>query len=115
MSQPISAPQARRVSRRWPLISGGTAVAAALVLGLIVSLRRGPNEFDGEWLEEIVEHRSPLWDVPAYVMNFVGGGWFGVTLSKVSATTRTTGLDAAAARTSSSRSPTIARVTAPAA
>ncbi|CAN5340372.1 hypothetical protein BH09ACT5_BH09ACT5_16540 [soil metagenome] len=80
MSQPITASQARSVSRRWPLISCGTAVAAALLLGLIVSLRRGPNEFDGEWLEEIVEHRSPLWDVPAYVMSFLGGGWFGVFL-----------------------------------
>jgi undecaprenyl-diphosphatase len=80
MSQPISAPQARRISRRWPLISGGTAVALALLLGAIVSFRRGPHEFDGEWLEEIVEHRSPLWDVPAYVMSFAGGGWFGVFL-----------------------------------
>ena len=74
----ITPDQARVVSRRWPLISGGTAVAAALLLGLIVSVRRGPNDFDGEWLEEIVEHRSPLWDVPAYVMDFAGGGWFGV-------------------------------------
>jgi undecaprenyl-diphosphatase len=80
MSQPISAPQARRVSRRWPLISGGTAVALALVLGVIVSVRRDPNDFDGEWLEEVVEHRSPLWDVPAFVMSFIGGGWFGVFL-----------------------------------
>ena len=75
---PISEPRARVVSRRWPLISGGTALALALLLGAIVSLRKGPHSFDGEWLEEVVEHRSPLWDVPAYVMDFVGGGWFGV-------------------------------------
>ena len=76
----ISAPQARRVSRRWPLVSGGTALAVALLLGAIVALRASPYEFDAEWLEELVEHRSPLWDVPAYVMSFLGGGWFGVFL-----------------------------------
>ena len=80
MSQPITAPQARKVTRRWPLISGGTAVALALLLGVIVGLRSSPYEFDAEWLEELVEHRSPLWDVPAYVMSFLGGGWFGVFL-----------------------------------
>lgn len=80
MSTQLSEPTARRVSRRWPLISGGTAVALALILGLIVSLRSNPYEIDGEWLEELVEHRSPLWDVPAFVMSFLGGGWFGVFL-----------------------------------
>ena len=75
---PITAQQARRISRRWPLISGGTAVVAALLLGVIVGLRNGPYEFDAEWLEELVEHRSPLWDIPAYVMSWIGGGWFGV-------------------------------------
>lgn len=78
MSQPISESRARSASRRWPLISGGTAVALALALGVIVSVRRDPHYFDGEWLEEVVEHRSPLWDVPAFVMDFLGGGWFGV-------------------------------------
>lgn len=80
MSQPISAPRARRVSRLWPIVSGGVAVVAALGLGLIVALRANPYGFDAEWLEELVEHRSPLWDVPAYVMSFLGGGWFGVFL-----------------------------------
>ena len=80
MSQTISAPQARKVSRRWLLISGGTAVAAVLALGAIVGLRANPYGFDAEWLEELVEHRSALWDVPAYVMSFIGGGWFGVFL-----------------------------------
>jgi undecaprenyl-diphosphatase len=78
MSQPISEPRARRVARLWPLVSGGTAVALALALGVIVGLRANPYGFDAEWLEELVEHRSPLWDVPAYVMSFLGGGWFGV-------------------------------------
>ena len=80
MSTQLSEPTARRVSRRWPFISGGVAVGVALLLGLIVSLRSGPYEFDAEWLEEVVEHRSPLWDVPALLMSFLGGGWFGVFL-----------------------------------
>ncbi len=80
MSQPITAPQARKVSRLWPIVSGGTAILAALGLGLIVALRANPYGVDAEWLEELVEHRSPLWDVPAYVMSFLGGGWFGVFL-----------------------------------
>lgn len=80
MSQPISEPRARRATRLWPLISGGTAVALVLALGAIVGLRSNPYGFDAGWLEELVEHRSPLWDVPAYVMSFLGGGWFGVFL-----------------------------------
>ena len=78
MSQPLPEPRVRRISRLWPLVSGGTAVALAIALGLIVSLRSTPYEPDAEWLAELVEHRSPIWDVPALAMNFLGGGWFGV-------------------------------------
>lgn len=77
MSEPTF-PQVRRISRLWPLVSGGTAVALVIALGLIVSFRATPYEPDAEWLEELVEHRSPLWDVPAFAMDFLGGGWFGV-------------------------------------
>ncbi|MBX3100333.1 MAG: phosphatase PAP2 family protein [Salinibacterium sp.] len=83
MSQPISAPIAHRISRLWPLVSGGTAVLVALALGVIVGVRSGQYGIDTEWLEELVEHRSPVWDVPAYVMSFLGGGWFGVILVPV--------------------------------
>jgi len=76
--QTITPDQARTVSRRWPLISAGVVVALVVGLGALVAFRSGPYEFDAEWLEEIVEHRSPIWDVPAFAMNFLGGGWFGV-------------------------------------
>ena len=59
-------------------MSGGTAVALALALGAVVAFRAGPYGFDTEWLGELVEHRSPFWDVPAFAMNFLGGGWLGV-------------------------------------
>ena len=80
MTTPITPERARRVSRRWPLISGGIAVALAIALGAIVAYRSGPYEFDAEWLDELVEHRNPVWDAPALAMNFLGGGWFGVVL-----------------------------------
>ena len=66
------------MSRRWPLISGGTAVGLALALGAIVAFRSGPYSFDTRWLGELVEHRNTIWDVPAFAMDFLGGGWFGV-------------------------------------
>jgi len=68
---------AHRISRRWPVISSGVAILAAVLLGLIALLRGNtPFEADAEWMEEILEHRNPIWDVPAFVMDFAGGGWF---------------------------------------
>jgi undecaprenyl-diphosphatase len=78
MTTPITPERARTISRRWPIISGGTAIVLAIGLGLLVALRDGPYEFDAEWLEELVEHRSPFWTVPAHVMDFLGGGLVGV-------------------------------------
>lgn len=63
---------------RWPLIASLTAVAVVLGLGAIITLRASPFDIDDEWMEEITEHRSPLWTVPSLVMNFLGGGWFAV-------------------------------------
>ena len=73
---------AARVQLNWPLISGAGSLLLGSVLGLIV-LARGNTalELDAEWMEEIVEHRSPLWDVPSYVLNFVGTGWFATAVS----------------------------------
>lgn len=69
-----------RATRFWPIVSGAVAVVLAASLGLIVTLRASSNVIDADWMEEIVEHRSPLWEVPALVMSFIGGGWFGVFL-----------------------------------
>lgn len=76
-----------RVARRWPLAAGAIAVALALGLGLLVGVRAlGPPAIDAEWMAEIMEHRSPLWEVPALVMSWVGGGWFGVFVVPLGAT-----------------------------
>lgn len=71
--------EASWVSRHWPLLSALGVIALVLALGVIVTLRGAQTlEVDAEWMEEIVEHRSPWWRVPSLAMNFVGGGWFGV-------------------------------------
>ena len=49
-------------------------------LGLLVRLRVIHDEIDAEWMEEIVEHRAPLWDMPSRLFDFVGGGWFAIWL-----------------------------------
>ena len=80
MTEPETEREAARVSRRWPLISGGIAVLLVLALGAIILYRAGnlPFEFDAEWMEELVEHRSPFWEVPALLMDHIGGGIIGV-------------------------------------
>ncbi|WP_185202365.1 phosphatase PAP2 family protein [Glaciihabitans sp. INWT7] len=80
--RPESAPeqQAARVSRRWPLVSGGMAVLLVAALGAIIAYRDNnlPFSFDLAFLGELVEHRSPFWTVPALVMNNIGAGIIGV-------------------------------------
>ena len=72
---------ARTVSRRWPLISSVTALLLAVALGGIIALRGNTAlELDTEWMDEILEHRSPFWEVPSRVMDFLGGGWFAFAL-----------------------------------
>lgn len=81
MSSAPAPETARRISRRWPAISGAVAVLAVLTIGLIILIRGNlPFGADAEWMEEIIEHRSPWWEAPALVMDFVGGGWFGVAV-----------------------------------
>ncbi len=69
--------------RRWLIV--GAVAALALVVGLagILALRSAPFSIDAEWMEEIIEHRSPWWLVPSLVMNFLGGGWFAVLVVPV--------------------------------
>jgi len=78
---PTSTPerQAARVSRRWPLVSGGMAVLLVAGLGAIIAYRDHnlPFSFDLAFLGEVVEHRSAFWTVPALVMNNIGGGIIG--------------------------------------
>jgi undecaprenyl-diphosphatase len=65
--------------RRLAAIAAGVTLLLAVGLGVLVTLRAlNPEGLDAEWMEEIVEHRSPFWEVPARAFDFIGGGWFGV-------------------------------------
>ena len=62
-------------------MSGVVAILLAASLGAIIAIRgNAPFEGDLEWMEEIIEHRNPFWEVPSLVMNFLGGGWFAFAL-----------------------------------
>lgn len=75
----------KKVSRRWPLISGIVAVVVAGALGLVIAQRSGdlPFEFDSSWMAEILEERAIWLDVPARLMDWLGGGWFGIIIVPV--------------------------------
>lgn len=67
----------RRATRHWPWVSGIVAVVVAVGLGaLILARHNGPFLFDAAWMGEIVQRRTPLLDVPAYALSWIGGGWF---------------------------------------
>lgn len=68
----------RQVSRRWPLVSGVVALSLAAAVGLLVVLRESPLDLDADWMAEVIEHRSPYWQVPALLMDRLGGGVVGV-------------------------------------
>lgn len=80
-ADPLPDPPARSTTRRPtnPRVLGAIAAAAlvatAIGLGALIALRgtRVPG-VDAEWMKEIVEHRSPLWEGPALVFNTLGGG-----------------------------------------
>jgi membrane-associated phospholipid phosphatase len=64
---------------KWQLGMAVLALAIVVALGAIIAFRGNlPLALDAEWMEEIIEHRSPWWELPSLVMNFLGGGWFGV-------------------------------------
>ncbi len=69
---------AARIQRRWPLISASVAIGLVILLGAIIAFRPAePFAVDLKWMAEIVEHRSPVWTVPALFFNYVGGGILG--------------------------------------
>lgn len=71
-------PRAKRVARRWPLVSGIAAVLLAAALGAIVVARDGKLDFDTEWRSEVAEDRGPVLDILSYAMNVLGGNFLAV-------------------------------------
>ncbi|WP_307784152.1 phosphatase PAP2 family protein [Salinibacterium sp. NG22] len=78
MNTEISPAEARQVTQRWPLISGVTAVVLAVLLGVLIATRDGVLSLDQLVLDDLLSVRADIFTVPALVMDFVGGGWFGV-------------------------------------
>lgn len=78
MENEISHADARRITTRWPLISGISAVVLAVLLGALIATRSTPLSLDQLVLDDFLRIRADVFTDPALVMNFLGGGWFGV-------------------------------------
>ena len=78
-------PQAKRVSYRWPMISGIVALGLTVALGALIALRdKGlPLSIDTQWMTELIENRAPVWDFLALVMDTLGGGLIAVLVLPV--------------------------------
>ncbi|WP_427017457.1 phosphatase PAP2 family protein [Pseudarthrobacter sp. P1] len=78
-------PSAKRVTRRWPLVSGIAALALACGLGALIVLRNNglPFSIDTGWMEELIEHRAPVWEVLSLTMNVLGGGLVAIVIVPV--------------------------------
>ena len=76
---------AARVSYSWLFVSGAFALLLVVGLGAVIAYREGnlPFAFDTRWMDEVIEHRSPVWEVPSLVMNWVGGGIFAIVVVPV--------------------------------
>lgn len=64
--------------RRIAAIGAGVGLLVTLLLGLLVRLRVIQEEIDLEWMEEVLDLRSPFWEVPSRALDFLGGGWFAI-------------------------------------
>ena len=78
-------PATRRIARRWPLVSGAAALLLVGGLGALIVLRGNgrPLKIDAEWMDEILEHRAPVWEYLSLTMNFLGAGIAGVIVIPV--------------------------------
>jgi undecaprenyl-diphosphatase len=74
----LSHTDARRITSHWPLISGISSLALAVLLGVLIATRNSPLSLDRVILDDFVNIRVNFLTVPALALNFIGGGWFGV-------------------------------------
>jgi undecaprenyl-diphosphatase len=72
---------ARRIARFWPVVSASVAVVLVIAVGALIAFRPSePFALDVRWMNEVIEHREPYWTIPALLMDFLGGGLFGVVI-----------------------------------
>ena len=76
MADPETRDRTVRIARFWPLASaiGALVLTGALAAVVVYREHNKPFGFELEWMEEVIEHRSPFWTVPAMVFNYLGGG-----------------------------------------
>jgi undecaprenyl-diphosphatase len=81
LPQSAAAPRAKRVTRRWPLVSGLGALVLTVGLGFLAVLRgtvdsgaTGSLAIDRAWLAWINQFHGPTLDVPALILNYLGVG-----------------------------------------
>lgn len=78
MKPAIAQADARTITARWPLISGTVAVALTVLLGTLIATRSSPFSLDQLVLDELLSIRATAFTGPALIMDFIGGGWFGI-------------------------------------
>lgn len=74
-------PRRRRLSRRGAtLVASASAVLTIVAVGGLFALRvvEGPFGFDLAWVDELRQNPGPWFELPARLLDFLGGGWAGV-------------------------------------
>ncbi|HET8957462.1 MAG TPA: phosphatase PAP2 family protein [Microcella sp.] len=72
--------EARKIRRRWPVISASVGIAAVVLLGVLIALRESPLGVDEEFMNELLDERAPWFDVPALFLDWVGGHLVGIVI-----------------------------------
>ena len=72
--------EARKIRRRWPLISASVGISVAVLLGALIALRGSPLGADEEFMNELLEERAPWFDLPALFLDWVGGHLVGIVI-----------------------------------
>lgn len=72
--------EARKIRRRWPVISAAVGIGVAVLLGALIALRGSPLGADEEFMSELLDERAPWFDVPALFLDWIGGHLVGVVI-----------------------------------
>lgn len=64
--------------RRVSAVGAAGGLLVVLLLGLLARLDIVADEIDGEWMEEVLEMRGPVWESVSRAFDFLGGGWFAI-------------------------------------
>ncbi len=77
LQRPGEAATAITIQRRWPLVSGCSALGLVAVAGTLIALRAYdvvPYPVDDGWMNYLTSRRTPTFDGVARVFDLLGGG-----------------------------------------